>query len=117
MLDAWRESSLYTDRERAALAWTEALTLVADTGAPNEDYEQAKKQFSETEVVNLAFSIGAINNRLQIASRAAHPVAARRFHDGSLFYNPKDYDNETSFVNAVCIGISLPAWHLAGDCR
>ncbi|ATU93593.1 carboxymuconolactone decarboxylase family protein [Phyllobacterium zundukense] len=78
MLDAWRESSLYTDRERAALAWTESLTLLADTGAPDDDYALVKKQFNEVELVNLTLTIGAINlwNRLQVAARAAHPANA-----------------------------------------
>ncbi len=76
MLDAWRESPLYTDRERAALAWTESLTNIADTGASDADYELVRSQFSEAEVVNLTVMIGAINlwNRLQIAARAVHPV-------------------------------------------
>ncbi|WP_276600047.1 MULTISPECIES: carboxymuconolactone decarboxylase family protein [unclassified Nannocystis] len=76
MLNAWRESSLYTPRERAALAWTEALTRVADTGAPDSDYELVKAQFSEAEQVHLTLLIGSINawNRLQVGFRAAHPV-------------------------------------------
>lgn len=76
MLDAWRESPLYSDRERAALAWTEALTNVAETRAPDADYELVRSQFSEEEIVNLTVTIGAINlwNRLQIAARAVHPV-------------------------------------------
>ena len=75
MLDAWRESSLYTPRERAALAWTEALTLVAETGAPDADYDLARKEFNDTELVNLTFLIGTINawNRLAIGFRLAHP--------------------------------------------
>lgn len=76
MLNAWRESSLYTPRERAALAWTEALTLLAETGAPDEDYALVKAEFSEEEQVDLTIAIGAINvwNRLQVGFRAAHPV-------------------------------------------
>lgn len=76
MLDAWRESPLYTDRERAALGWTESLTLVAETGAPDADYLLVKSQFNEAEIVNLTVMIGAINtwNRLQIAARAVHPL-------------------------------------------
>ncbi|MGB3389935.1 MAG: carboxymuconolactone decarboxylase family protein [Pseudaminobacter sp.] len=76
MLDAWRESPLYSDRERAALAWTEALTNVAETRAPDADYELVRSRFSEEEIVNLTVMIGAINlwNRLQIAARAVHPV-------------------------------------------
>ncbi len=78
MLGAWRESPLYSDRERPALAWTEALTLVAATGAPDADYELFKAQFSEAEQVNLTMLIGSINlwNRLQIGFRAVHPVEA-----------------------------------------
>jgi len=80
MLNAWRESSLYSDRERAALGWTETLTRLAETGAPDADYERVKAQFSEAEVVNLTLEIGAINlwNRLQVGLRAAHPVDKAR---------------------------------------
>ncbi len=76
MLNAWRESPLYTERERAALAWTEALTLVSETGAPDEDYALVERAFSESERVNLTLMIGAINlwNRLQVGLRAVHPV-------------------------------------------
>lgn len=79
MLHAWRESPLYSDRERAALAWTDALTLVAQTGAPDADYELVKAQFSEAEQVQLTLLIGAINvwNRLQVGFRAAHPVSEK----------------------------------------
>jgi AhpD family alkylhydroperoxidase len=76
MLDAWQESPLYTDRERAALAWTESLTSIKETGAGDTDYELVKSEFTEVEVVNLTVMIGAINlwNRLQIAARAVHAV-------------------------------------------
>ncbi|MBL9035222.1 MAG: carboxymuconolactone decarboxylase family protein [Rhodospirillaceae bacterium] len=76
LLDAWRESPLYSDRERAALAWTEALTRIAETHAPDADYELARAQFSEAELVNLTLLIGAINawNRLAIGFRSIHPV-------------------------------------------
>jgi AhpD family alkylhydroperoxidase len=76
MLDAWRESSLYSPRERAALAWTEALTRIADTHAPDEDYAAIEAEFSEAERVQLTLMIGAINawNRLAIGLRAEHPV-------------------------------------------
>ncbi|MBI5320240.1 carboxymuconolactone decarboxylase family protein [Bradyrhizobium sp.] len=79
LLNAWRESPLYTDRERAALAWTEALTLIADTHAPDEDYDAMRAQFSEAEAVNLTMLIGAINawNRVAIGFRAVHPVAKK----------------------------------------
>jgi AhpD family alkylhydroperoxidase len=80
MLGAWRESTLFTDRERAALAWTEALTRISETGAPDADYELLKAQFTEAEQVNLTFAIGTINvwNRLQVGFRAPHPVEAPR---------------------------------------
>jgi AhpD family alkylhydroperoxidase len=75
LLDAWRESKLYTPRERAALAWTEALTRVADTHAPDEDYEAAAAQFSPTELVDLTLLITNINawNRLSVGFRNEHP--------------------------------------------
>jgi AhpD family alkylhydroperoxidase len=76
MLNAWRESTLYTDRERAALGWTESLTRISKTHAPDADYDMVKSQFSEAEIAALTIIIGQINawNRLQIAARAAHPV-------------------------------------------
>jgi AhpD family alkylhydroperoxidase len=75
MLDAWRESSLYTPRERAALAWTESLTLISKTEAPDADYELVRKEFNDTELVHLSFLIGTINawNRLAIGFRLPHP--------------------------------------------
>ena len=77
LLDAWRESPLYSDRERAALAWTEALTLIADTHAPDDVYEEVKRHFSDEEIVKLTVLIGTINlwNRLAISMRSVHPVA------------------------------------------
>jgi AhpD family alkylhydroperoxidase len=77
LLSAWRESSLYTPRERAALAWTEALTLLPQTGAPDADYDALKEHFSEAEQVNLTFAIGAINawNRFAVAMRLQHPTS------------------------------------------
>jgi AhpD family alkylhydroperoxidase len=76
LLSAWRESPLYTPRERAAIAWTEALTLVARTGAPDDVYEDARRHFAEDELVRLTLLIGAINiwNRLAIGFRSIHPV-------------------------------------------
>jgi AhpD family alkylhydroperoxidase len=71
LLNAWEESPFYSERERAALAWTEALTLVAEGHVPDEVYEQARAQFSEEELANLTLAIVAINgaNRLNIAFR------------------------------------------------
>jgi AhpD family alkylhydroperoxidase len=70
-LDAWRETPFYTDRERAALAWTEAVTLVTDGFVPDEVYEQAREQFSETELIGLTMAIIGINgwNRLNVSFR------------------------------------------------
>src|SRR5580698_6832924 len=53
LLDAWRESPVYTDRERAALAWTEAVTRISETHAPDDVYEEVRAQFSESDTVNL----------------------------------------------------------------
>ena len=71
LLNAWEESPFYSDRERAALAWTEALTLITDGHVPDEVYEQARAQFSEEELANLTCAVIAINgaNRLNIAFR------------------------------------------------
>jgi AhpD family alkylhydroperoxidase len=71
MLDAWHESSLYSDRERAALGWTEALTRLADTRAPDADYDAIAAQFSEKEQIMLTLMIGAINsfNKLTVGFR------------------------------------------------
>jgi AhpD family alkylhydroperoxidase len=80
LLNAWRESPLYSDRERAALAWTEALTLVSETHAPDEDYEELSRHFTPEEQVKLTLLIGAINtwNRIAIGFRSIHPVEAGR---------------------------------------
>lgn len=76
LLSAWRESPLYDARERAALAWTEALTLIADTQAPDAVYDEVRRHFSEKELVNLTVAIGMINiwNRVAVGFRAVHPV-------------------------------------------
>ncbi|WP_306891237.1 carboxymuconolactone decarboxylase family protein [Ancylobacter amanitiformis] len=76
MLDGWRESPLYTARERAALAWTEAVTRVIETHAPNDVYEELKVHFTEAQQVHLTLAIGVINlwNRMGISLRASHPV-------------------------------------------
>ena len=70
-LEAWRETPYYSARERAALEWTEALTLVAETRVPDEVYERVREQFSEDELAHLSLAVVAINgwNRLNIAAR------------------------------------------------
>ena len=82
LLNAWRESPFYSERERAALAWTEAVTLVAESQVPDDVYDEARKQFSEEELVNLTMALVAINaaNRLNIDFRTvpgSHQVRRR----------------------------------------
>ena len=71
-LDAWRETPFYTDRERAALAWTEAVTLVSQGHVPDEVYNLVRKQFSEKEIVDLTLAVAEINSwkRIAISLRA-----------------------------------------------
>jgi len=71
LLDAWREAPFYSDRERAALAWTEAVTNLGEGHVPDAVYEQARAQFGEAELVKLTLAVIAINgwNRLNIAFR------------------------------------------------
>jgi alkylhydroperoxidase family enzyme len=83
LLDAWREAPFYSDREQAALAWAEAVTLVTEGHVPDEVYERARSQFSEEELANLTLAVVSINgwNRLNIAFRlspgAYQPAAAK----------------------------------------
>ena len=76
LLDGWRESPLYSAPERAALAWTEALTRLADTRAPDADYEAVAAHFTPEEQVQLTLLIVAINgwNRLAVGFRSLHPT-------------------------------------------
>jgi AhpD family alkylhydroperoxidase len=76
-LDAWEESPLYTDKERAALAWTEELTLIADSGASRESFDALKAQFSDDEIKWLIFAAVQINswNRIAISTRARYDRA------------------------------------------
>ena len=71
-LNAWRETPFFSDRERAGLAWIEAVTLVAQTHLPDEIYEEALAHFSEKEIVDLTYLATTINawNRLAVATRA-----------------------------------------------
>jgi AhpD family alkylhydroperoxidase len=70
-LGAWRESSYYTDKERAALAWAEAVTLVAEGHAPDVVYDEVRRHFGKKELADLTLAVAAINawNRLSIAAR------------------------------------------------
>lgn len=80
MLDAWRETSLYNERERAALAWTEALTRLTETGAPDEDYQMIADAFSPDEQINLTMMIGVINsfNRIGVGFRVSPAILQKR---------------------------------------
>jgi AhpD family alkylhydroperoxidase len=71
VLEAWREAPFYTERERAALAWAEAVTMVTEGHVPDEIYEKAREQFSEEELIDLTVAVITINsyNRLNIAFR------------------------------------------------
>jgi alkylhydroperoxidase family enzyme len=84
LLNAWHESAMYSERERAALAWAESLTNIAQTHAPDPVYEQAKRHFSEKELANLSIAIAMINawNRLAIGSRVNHPQDAKLAYRG-----------------------------------
>jgi AhpD family alkylhydroperoxidase len=80
LLNAWRESELYTDRERAALAWAESLTRIAESHAPDAVYEEARSAFSDDELVALSIGVAMINawNRLAIGFRLQHPADRKR---------------------------------------
>src|SRR6476646_5581900 len=80
LLDAWREAPLYSARERAALAWVEAITLITQGHVPDEAFEAVRKQFSEKEIVDLTAAAAAINtwNRIAIAFRVPPQVDSRR---------------------------------------
>mgnify|MGYP003382028786 FL=1 len=76
MVAAWRESPLFTARERAAFVWTEALTKVAEGGVPDALYAEVRGEFSDEEMVKLSVAVAIINtwNRLSVAFRTIHPV-------------------------------------------
>jgi AhpD family alkylhydroperoxidase len=78
LLDAWEEASIYTPRERAALTWTDAVTRIADTHAPDAAYDALRPHFSDKEIVDLTILVGMINlwNRIAIGFRYQHPVEA-----------------------------------------
>ena len=75
---AWRESPVFDARERAVLAWTDALTRLPDTGAPDADFEPLRAHFSEAEIAKLSVLIGLINvwNRIAVGFRSQHPIDA-----------------------------------------
>ena len=79
LLDAWREAPHYTDRERAALAYTEAVTKISEGHVPDDVYQAMRAQFSEVEAVNLTMLIATINawNRIAISFRSVPPIRAK----------------------------------------
>lgn len=89
-LAAWRETPFYTERERAALAWTEAVTFIANEHVPDHVYEEVRRHFTEQELVNLTTAIVTINgwNRLAISFRSVpgiyHPVQHGRAREHSV---------------------------------
>lgn len=76
LVAVWRESPFFDARDRAALAWTESLTLIAQTGPPDADFEQVRSVFSDGEIAQLTVAIGTINiwNRIAVSSRRIHPL-------------------------------------------
>ena len=80
MLDAWQGSPLFDGRERAALAWTDALTRLADSHAPDEAYAAVKAAFTDEEQVKLTLIINAVNdfNRLGVGFRLGHPIGGQQ---------------------------------------
>lgn len=76
LVSAWKESPLFTQRERAAFAYTEAVTLISVDGVPDALYEETRKHFSDEDLVKLSLAIGMINvwNRLCVPFHAVHPV-------------------------------------------
>ncbi len=89
MLSAWRETTLYNEREKAALAWTEALTRLPEKGAPDEVYEAVQAQFSEKEQIALTLMVGVINsfNRIGVGFHVP-PIAAAA--QGRVMAEPVD---------------------------
>lgn len=78
LISAWRESPVYDEKERAVLAWTDSLTNVSQTGAPDADFDGLKAHFSEEEITKLTVAIGTINlwNRMAIGFRSQHQIDA-----------------------------------------
>ncbi|ROT95429.1 carboxymuconolactone decarboxylase family protein [Altererythrobacter sp. FM1] len=76
LVAVWRESPFFDARDRAVLAWTESVTLVAETGIPDATYEQVRSEFTESEIAKLTIAIGTINffNRIAVSSRIVHPT-------------------------------------------
>lgn len=80
LVAAWKESPLFSERERAAFAWTEAVTKISEKGVPDDLYAETLKHFSEPDLVKLTTAVGMINvwNRLCVSFHALHPVHAAK---------------------------------------
>jgi AhpD family alkylhydroperoxidase len=78
LVSVWREAGVYSEAERAVLGWTDALTLLSQTGAPDADFEPLRAHFTEQEIANITVAIGVINvwNRIAVGMRLQHPVDA-----------------------------------------
>lgn len=78
LLCVWREAQVFSPKERAVIAWAEAVTLVSQTGAPDEDYSAMREFFSEAQIAAYTLAIVSINgwNRLVLTARTVHPVSA-----------------------------------------
>jgi len=78
LVSVWREAGVYTPAERAVLAWTDAVTKIAETGAPDADFEALRAHFSDEEITKITVAIGTINiwNRIAVSMRSQHPVDA-----------------------------------------
>ena len=76
LISVWKEALVFSDRERAVLAWTDSVTHVSVTGIPDGDFARLKDHFSDSEIVDLTIAIGTINlwNRLAVAMRSPHPL-------------------------------------------
>ena len=103
-LNAWRETPFFTDRERAALAWCEALTLVSETRVPDDVYEQTRERFSELELVNLTMAIVVINgwNRICVGFRTCRVRTIRRLCAAEIRGSKSTWAGRTS------VGVFLP---------
>jgi AhpD family alkylhydroperoxidase len=78
LIPVWHEAMVYSDAERALLAWTDAITRIADSRAPDADFEAMRAHYSDADIVKLTAAIGVINvwNRLAVGMRTPHPVEA-----------------------------------------
>ena len=76
LIVTWRESPIFSDAERAVLGWTEALTLISETRAPDADYDALRMFFSDEDISKMSVAIGLINvwNRLAVGFRSRHPI-------------------------------------------